>query len=438
MNTRSPLTRENTSLLLQAILVGVLAAIGATAYSSLVHAVEHVVWDAAPQAFGADDAPWWWVLLVLTSGGLAVWGAKKLPGHGGHHPLDGLAFDITPRMLTSTLLAAFASLVCGSVIGPEAPLLAIGTAIGFVLARRSTDPRARVLVISGASAALGVVMGNPLVTVLLVLEASILMPGPKSKQPMTQLIPVLAALGSGYLVRVGVDGWPGVSVPNLSAGDLGEYGSVDLVDVAVGFLVAVAAAGLVVAATRSASRVRAVADRAPLATIVGAALLVGIIAVATRALTGQDVDMVLFSGQTTLAAIPEVGAGALAVVAVAKAAGYALSMGGGFRGGAIFPGVFLGMAVGGIGAALVPGATIPGLAACGIAAGAAATLGMPLTATMLAVLLTIGSGPAVTVTAILGAVVGLLMKLWLDARRDGVLPDLPGVDEDATRRPVTD
>ncbi|ROS79030.1 H+/Cl- antiporter ClcA [Cellulomonas sp. PhB143] len=428
---RAPLSREDTVLLLYALLVGVLAALGATVYSSLLHGAEHLVWDAAPEAFGADDAPWWWVLAVLAVGAVAVWGAKTLPGHGGHHPLDGLAFDITPRMLASTLLAAFATLVCGAVVGPEAPLLAIGTSVGFWLLRPAGGERARILVISGAAAALGVVMGNPLVTGLLVLEASILRPGPgaRPRRPLVQLVPVLSALGAGYLVHVGVADWPGVSVPNLTAGDLGPYPSVSVADLLTGVVVAVAAAGLVVLGTRTGERLRRVADRSPLPTIVLAGVGVGVLALVSRAITGADVDMVLFSGQTTLAGLTGVGAGSIVVIAVAKALAYALSMGGGFRGGAIFPAVFLGMAAGVAGAALVPGATVPGLAACGIAAGAAATLGMPLTSVLLAVLLTIGSGPAVTVTAILGAVLGLLVKLWLDARRDGVLPDLPGVDE---------
>ncbi|GII98609.1 H+/Cl- antiporter ClcA [Sediminihabitans luteus] len=425
--------RETWTVLGWAALVGALAAFGATVYSSLVHEAEHLVWDSAPESFGHDDAPWWWVFLVLATGAVAVWGAKHLHGHGGHHPLDGLAFDITPRQLGSTLLAAFATLVCGAVIGPEAPLLAIGTSIGFVAVARARSPRARILVLAGAAAALGVVMGNPLVTVLLVLEAALLMPGTKSPQPLAQLVPVLLALGTGYLVHVGIADWPGMSTPNLDAGDLGTYPTVAPVDLGLGVVVAVVAGGLVVLATRSAEALRPHADRRPLPVILGGALLLAAIAVTARALTGEDVDTVLFSGQSTMAALTGASGGALVVIAIAKAAGYALSLGTGFRGGSIFPAVYLGMAVGALGA-LVPGATLPGLVACGIAAGSAATLGMPLTSVTLAVLLTVGAGPAVTVTAILGAVVGVLLKVALDRRRRGVRPDLPGVDDDLSLR----
>ncbi|WP_172829072.1 chloride channel protein [Paraoerskovia marina] len=425
--------RETWVVLGLAALVGALSAVGATVYSSLVHETEALLWDTLPSSWGADVVPAWWVFLVLGTGAVAVWGAKHLHGHGGHHPLGGLAFDITPRQLPSTLLAAFATLVCGAVVGPEAPLLAIGTSIGFVAVARARSDRAKILVIAGAAAALGVVMGNPLVTVFLILEAALLMPGSKSPQPLTQLLPVLVALGTGYLVHVGIADWPGMSSHPLDAGDLGTYGTVDPTDLAVGAVVALAAGALVIAATRSAETLRPLADRHPLPVILGGGLLIAAIAVVARAISGEDVDTVLFSGQSTMSALTDAGALALVVIAVAKAAGYAISLGTGFRGGSIFPAVYLGMAVGALGS-FVPGATLPGLVACGIAAGAAATLGMPLTSTMLAVLLTASAGPAVTVTAILGAVIGVMLKVWLDRRRAGVRPDLPGVDDDLSLR----
>lgn len=424
--------RETASILGAAAIVGAVAAFAATLFSTLLHQAEHLLWDTLPESLGMEQAPWWWVALILTTGAVGVWGARKMYGGGGHHPLDGLAFDITPRALPSTLLAAFATLAFGAVVGPEAPLLAIGTSVGFFALRGSTTPHKRILVVAGAAAALGVVMGNPLITVLLILEASLLMPGVKSPRPLSQLVPVMVALGTGYLVRVGVAGWPGMNVPNLSTGDLGAYSTVKIIDLVVGVVVALLAGGLVILATRSAAKIRPAATRRPLIVIITAALLIAVLAIAARAITGENVDTILFSGQTTMPTLVGASAATLVVIALAKAAAYALSLGAGFRGGAIFPAVYIGMAVGVLGS-MVPGATLPGLVACGIAAGAAATLGMPLTATMLAALLTINAGPAVTVTAILGAVVGLLLKVFLDRARDGVLPDLPGVDEASPR-----
>ena len=74
-------------------------------------------------------------------------------------------------------------------------------------------------------------------------------------------------------------------------------------------------------------------------------LAAGLVAIAARLLGGNSQD-VLFSGQ---AAVPDVvaeGSGSvLVVLLVAKALGYAICLGCGFRGGPVFPAIFLGVAI---------------------------------------------------------------------------------------------
>ncbi|MCB7136674.1 chloride channel protein [Cellulosimicrobium marinum] len=413
-------------LVLLAALVGGAAAVGATAFTSLVHAAEHLLWHTLPDAVGFDAPPWWWVVGLLVLGALGVAAASRLPGHGGHHPLDGLAFDITPRELGSTLLAAFSSLAFGAVIGPEAPLLAIGTSIGFAVQRRVGTEVSRVLVLSGAGAALGVVMGNPVVTALLVLEAALFAPpGTAVHRPLLRTVPLLVALGTGYLVRVGVGDWPGVHVSELSTGPLGTYTTVRVVDLLAGLATAALTTVVVVAALRGAEALRGLSRRHHLVVLVAGGAVVAAVALAGRAVTGLDVDVLLFSGQQSMPAVTGVtAAGTLVVVALLKALAYAVSLGSGFRGGAIFPAVFLGTAVGTLTSVVVPDTALAAQVACGIAAGTALALGMPVTALVLAVLLTASAGPAVTVPAIVGAVAGALVKAFHDHRRRGVDPDV--------------
>ncbi|MBL0885935.1 chloride channel protein [Myceligenerans indicum] len=400
-----------------AAVVGVLAALGAALFSSLVHLVEGWLWESVPHAMGRAEAPWWWVLLLLVIGAVGVAGATRLPGHGGHRPLDGLAFDITPRELPSTLLATSSSLVFGAVLGPEAPLLAIGSSIGFAVHRRMRSPASRVLVMAGAAAGLGVVLGNPAVTALLVLEAAFLSARPSPERPLGMMVVILVALGAGYLVRIGVGGWSGVHVPELSMGDIGSYPAVRVTDLLVGAGVAVVVAALVVAATRGAEAASRVGASRPSAALVTGALVIGGLAVVVRAVTGAEVGTVLFSGQQALGGVGSTAGGTLLVIVLAKAAAYAVSLGTGFRGGIIFPAVFLGAAVGAAAAALVPGTSLAPMVACGIAAGAAAAAGLPVTALVLALLLCLSAGPAVTVPAILGAVGGAMAKAFARARR---------------------
>jgi len=412
-----PTDPSPAALLGVSALVGLLAALGASLFSALSHESQHWLWHTLPESLGMDEVPAWWVVGVLLLGAVVVWAALRLPGHGGHHPLDGLAFDIGPRALTSTLLAAFAGLTAGAVLGPEAPLLAIGSAIAIAVGRRALQGRAAIVVLAGSAAALDVVLGNPLATGVLVMEAVLLSggAGTRRRQVLFRLLPVLTALGAGYVLTTGLDAWTGLRVPTLSVTGLAAYPTVRGEDLLVGVLVGAVTAALVIAATRGAQRVRPLAGRAPLRALLLGALTLAVLALGTRAVTGQPVDLVLFSGQVDLSTVLTLGlAGPLLVVALVKSLAYAASLGAGFRGGTIFPAVYIGATVAGAAAAVVPGTTVPGLAAAGIAAGVGAALGLPFTAVLLAVLMLFAAGPAVTVPAILGALVGVLAKLFLD------------------------
>jgi len=90
----------------------------------------------------------------------------------------------------------------------------------------------------------------------------------------------------------------------------------------------------------------------------------------------------------------EYSVGLLILIIVCKALAYALSLSA-FRGGPVFPSIFIGAAIG-IAMSALPGASLAAAIASGIGAMCAAMLRLPLTATLLAVLLL---GPdAATVT----------------------------------------
>jgi H+/Cl- antiporter ClcA len=81
------------------------------------------------------------------------------------------------------------------------------------------------------------------------------------------------------------------------------------------------------------------------ALLLGGALTVGLLAQLADVLGGDSQD-VLFSGQASVPHIvTEDSAAILLVVLAAKALGYAISLGCGFRGGPVFPAIFLGVAL---------------------------------------------------------------------------------------------
>jgi H+/Cl- antiporter ClcA len=238
------------------------------------------------------------------------------------------------------------------------------------------------------------------------------------------LAPGFVAAGTGALAYTGIADWPGLNQAALHGPDLPDYPSVRVADIAWCLVVAVLIGVAAALARPAAQRVdRAVSARPTLALLAGG-LAVGAIAVVFRAVTDRPVDLVLFSGQTTLPAIAAEGsAGVLALVVVAKAIGLAISMGAGFRGGPIFPSVAIGVAMGAMCGALLPGlATTPAVVA-GIAAGTAAGMRMPVFGAVLAALL-VGSGISdVVPIAVVAAVAGWLVALAVDrllARRQAL------------------
>jgi H+/Cl- antiporter ClcA len=395
-------------------LVGVASAGGVVAFLAVEHQLHALLWEDVPHTLGGTPA--WWVFAVLVLGAVGVWGATRLPGHGGYRPLDEMRADIGPAQVTSVVLATMISLSVGAVLGPEAPLMAVGSAIGAAVAWHRSGPVREILMLAGAVSAITMILGNPVISAILVLEATALRGGPGGKRAMTVALPLLVAMGFSYLIQVGVGNWSGVGAAQLGVPGLPAYPTVELVDLVVGLLVAVVTAALAVLAVE-AGKVFQARVRQPLMGLLGGAVVVAAAAVITRAITGEPVGLVLFSGQDGIGDVLALtSVGALLLIAMAKTIGYAASLGSGFRGGMLFPAVFLGVVVATATALLIDGTSVSALSAAGIAAAVGGVMRLPFTAVVLALLLCAPAGLAVTTPAIIGGVVGVLMRVAADAR----------------------
>ncbi len=104
--------------------------------------------------------------------------------------------------------------------------------------------------------------------------------------------------------------------------------------------------------------------------------------------SGKSSSAVLFSGQSALPMLLEnsatYSAGALALLVACKGLAYGASLSA-FRGGPVFPGMFIG-AAGGIALSHLPGLPMVAGAAMGIGAMTCAILGLPLTSVLLTTL----------------------------------------------------
>lgn len=200
--------QQVVSLSLLALVVGLAAGVGACVFVAVQHHLTHWLWNDLPGLLGSAAAPWWMVLTFPVVGGFLTFAATRLPGHGGHSPLDGFAMNIGPREVGSVLLAALASLAFGAVLGPEAPLIAVGTAVGALAMRKQQPAAKQVMMIVGAMAAIGAIFGNPLVTTILLLEMALAAGTALARTVI--LLPSLVGLASSYLLQVGVGDWTGL------------------------------------------------------------------------------------------------------------------------------------------------------------------------------------------------------------------------------------
>jgi H+/Cl- antiporter ClcA len=371
-------------LLVYAALLGIVASFAAALFQTALHDVIHFVWDVVPEWMEWDEPAWWYVVLVPTFAGVLVAGAVRLPGHGGHSPLEGLGMGaIEPRDLASILLAALASLGAGLVLGPEAPLIAIGLGIGVVAARlvRVGATEAELLVLAGAFAAIAALFGGPLVAAFLIFEVTAASGQIPPREMGRALLPGFVAAGTGSLVFTGIADWPGLHQ-------------------------------VIVLVRHVAHAIALPSARRPDVALVLAGLLVGGIAVTFRALADRPVDYVLFSGQRELPlVVAETSAGVLVLLVLAKGLAYALSLGAGFRGGPVFPAIALGAALGGASAEVLPGLTTTPAIAAGMAAATAAVIRVPFTAVLLVTLLFGSSAAEISPIAVLAAAVGWLVAI---------------------------
>ncbi len=411
-------SRRYVGLLVLGAVVGVPVAVVAYFFLKVVGELQHFFFTSLPGDLGFNSEPTWWPLPLLALSGLLVaLSIERLPGIGGHKPAEGLnTGTISPIELPGIFCAALATLSLGAVLGPEAPLIAIGSGLGVLslrLARRDVPEMARMVIgVAGSFAAISTLLGSPLVGAFLLMEAA----GVGGPLLGVVLIPGLLAAGVGALIFVGLDAWTGFGTFSLAVPNLPVFTTPDLAQFLWALGIGVAAAVLGTAIRRSALALQPVVEprRILLTPLVG--LAVGGLAVVFAEGTDKGSSQVLFSGQDALAPLIHTAAGwtvgALVLLVVCKALAYSLSLSA-FRGGPIFPGMFIG-AAGGIALSHLPGLPMIAGAALGIGAMTVAMLRLPLTAVLLTTLFLQADGLALMPIVIVAVVVSHVVTARLE------------------------
>ncbi|MFH8936540.1 chloride channel protein [Streptomyces griseosporeus] len=473
------LSRGYLRLLLLCVLLGVPIALAAFLFVGFQHELQHWVWESLPEAAGYDRAPWWWPLPALLLAGLILAPiVTRMPGRGGHLPVNGLGGPpLGPDALPGVVLAALATLPLGVVLGPEAPLMAVGSGLALLAVRavRERDdgggggggaageggPRpggtgtgagtagsgagtgagagtagsgagagggagggggvggggggsrsAVVLATAGSTAAISTILGGPIVAALMVVEAA----GIAGPQLVVLLLPALLASATGALVFTGFGQWTGLSIGGLRLPEVPPDVNPDAGDFLWGVPLA-ALVAVVVSLVHGLGRATATwTGRHTARRTVACAVGVGGCLTAYALLTGRSPENAALSGQVALgdlAAHPHAESVAtLLALVVCKGLAWGLCLGA-LRGGPIFPAVLLGAALG-VACSGLPGlGTTPALA-LGVAAATVTVTGLPVTSSVLAVLLmgkdAADQMPLIVVSAVVAYIVAQLVR----------------------------
>jgi H+/Cl- antiporter ClcA len=386
-----------------ALILGLVTAVITFAFVSLVHILSDGLWVEAAEAMGVPFAVF--TLAVCSLGGLLVGILVRIFGdHSGIFADVMAEFGRTGRFdyrnAPGILLTAVPSLVAGGSLGPEAPLADASGGIGTIIGDRLKLPphETRTLGFSGVSGMLAAFITSPINGAVLGLESAKGGVAGLTLQAWV-LFPSLLASSVATVVFVGLTGhffgrlyvFPEYQ-PDLAhllaAIPLGLLGGI----VGVSFFVVL----------RGMQRAMQ-----PLKTHL---ILRGLLGGIGLGIAGALLPLTLFSGEEqTIELIntaPEIGVATLIALAVVKTIVTCLCLATGWKGGYVFPIMFVGVALGAAVHLVFP--SIP------LAVAVAATLGGALVATfhapLFAVLFTLVMVQAETAPVVAIAVVagGLL------------------------------
>jgi H+/Cl- antiporter ClcA len=416
-----------TALLLAAVL-GIPISAVAYGFLALVTRAQQLLFEDLPgDLFTGGTPAWWpvpWLVLCGLLTGLTI---HHLPGNCGHSPAFGFHTGGGPpvdRELPGIILAALTTLSLGAVLGPEAPLIATGgglAALTVHLLHKEAPPMAvTIMAAAGSFAAISTLLGSPVLGAFLIMEAA----GVAGLTLSVVALPGLIASGIGAIVFLGLDNWTGLGTFSLALTTVPPKvdPTVATMAYAVGMGAVGACIGWVIRWVGLSLRRVVHVNRVPVTAALG--LAIGACAMSYQLLTTHSFTDVMFSGQDAMPSLvahaADYSVGALILLAVAKSLAYGLSLSA-FRGGPVFPAMFIG-AVLGIAASGLPGMHMAAGIGMGIGAMCSTMLRLPLTSTLLATLPLGADGLSTTPEVVVAVAVAFVVTYLLPDPNVGPAP----------------
>jgi H+/Cl- antiporter ClcA len=407
-------------LITLATLLGAIAALVTFAFIVLVNESTSLIWESAAVATGLPAPAW--TLLVCVVGGLLV--GLLVHAFGDHSGIFaevmqefGRTGRFDYRNAPGILLTAIVSLVSGASLGPEAPLADATGGIGTWLADRmhSDERETRSMSYSGVSGMLGAFITSPVGGPLLALESArgggaapslyfwVLFPSMLASATATVIFVVLT--GSFFGTVYAFPEYMPTFRDLLQAVPLGAIGGA--VGVAFFLLLRLAQRAMVPMKNRLVVR--------------------GLIGGLALGIAGGVFPLILFSGEDQsvelIARAAEIGVPMLLALAGVKLLITCLILACGWKGGYIFPIMFVGVALGLAVNLIIPQIPVAVAVAAAIAGAIAATMRAPLFAIFFTgILVQREALPAIAGAAVAGSIVAAGAALWSARRAPPVEP----------------
>lgn len=333
-----PRARTMLLLSLPAVAIGIASSLILIVVMKIASVLQNLLWQRLPGTLGiAQDSPLW-IIGVLTLTGIAVGLVIRFSqGHAGPDPACEplIGAPVPPSALPGLIVALILGLAGGVSLGPEHPIMTVNIALAVAIGARLL-PRVNRMewTILASAGTIGALFGTPVAAALILSQT---LNGSSEVPLWDRLFAPLMAAAVGALTT-GLFFHPHFSLP------IAHYGQMEMTDILSGAIVAAIAIAAGMVAVWCLPRLHAMMHQMknPVLVLGIGGFILGILGV-----IGGPVS--LFKGldeMQQMVANQAFSTSDYFLLAVIKLAALVVAAASGFRGGRIFPAVFVGVALG--------------------------------------------------------------------------------------------
>ena len=333
-----PRARTMLLLSLPAVAIGIASSLILIVVMKIASVLQNLLWQRLPGTLGiAQDSPLW-IIGVLTLTGIAVGLVIRFSqGHAGPDPACEplIGAPVPPSALPGLIVALILGLAGGVSLGPEHPIMTVNIALAVAIGARLL-PRVNRMewTILASAGTIGALFGTPVAAALIFSQT---LNGSSEVPLWDRLFAPLMAAAAGALTT-GLFFHPHFSPP------IAHYGKMEMTDILSGAIVAAIAIAAGMVAVWCLPRLHAMMHQMknPVLVLGIGGFILGILGV-----IGGPVS--LFKGldeMQQMVANQAFSTSDYFLLAVIKLAALVVAAASGFRGGRIFPAVFVGVALG--------------------------------------------------------------------------------------------